>query len=149
MKNIFDELGRPTLLEFRGMSVKFSSRRPLALILKDGGEDVELPLRRAPDGAMVGEYGAIAYDIKFSWSEECFGIRVSVTNMEKSTFSPELLCLRLGIDTYMVKYPQWNDCFFPTLLRCEKTHFYGYLMSPRGDMLGVGCREPVAAYHLE
>ena len=148
MRNHFDELGRPTLLKFREMSVNFSSNRPLVLLIRDGGDDIELPLQKINDG-LVGQYGGISYGITFSQAEDCFGIRVSVTNRGENSFSPEALALRLGIDTYMVQYPQWNECFFPTLLRCEKTHFYGYFMSPLGDMLGVGCKEPIAAYHLE
>lgn len=57
--------------------------------------------------------------------------------------------LRLGIDTSMEKYPDWNDRYFPTLLRCEKTHFWGYFMSPKGKIIAIGSPQPIASWHLD
>lgn len=47
----------------------------------------------------------------------------------------DCLGFRLGIDSYMDSYPQWNRKFFPTALRCEKSVFWSYFISPEGKML--------------
>lgn len=56
--------------------------------------------------------------------------------------------LRLGIDTEMKSYPQWDSIFFPTLLRCELDRFWGYLMRPTGEILALSCDAPVSAWRL-
>lgn len=44
----------------------------------------------------------------------------------------DCLEFRLEIDSYMDSYPRWNRKFFPTALRCEKSGFWSYFMSPEG-----------------
>lgn len=63
-------------------------------------------------------------------------------------FQPEKAGLKLGIDTYMDKYPAWFGKYFPTLMRSEKTHFYGYLQTPAGKMLGIVSPQPVASWSV-
>ena len=50
------------------------------------------------------------------------------------------------MDTEMVKFPDWSERFFPTLLRCEKTHFWGYFMRPDGVILAVASPDPVVSW---
>ncbi|MCC8173074.1 MAG: hypothetical protein LIO65_01385, partial [Odoribacter sp.] len=52
------------------------------------------------------------------------------------------------LNTEMTHYPQWHDIFFPTLLRCEKTHFWGYFMTPKGRILSIASPDPIASYTL-
>ncbi|MBQ9082534.1 MAG: hypothetical protein IJY28_03430 [Clostridia bacterium] len=47
------------------------------------------------------------------------------------------LGLRLGIDCCMTDYPEWNEKFFPTAMRCEKQGFWGCFMTPMGERLGI------------
>ena len=54
----------------------------------------------------------------------------------------------VGINCEMLSYPTWNDRYFPTLLRCEKTHFWGYFMTPCGRILTIGSPDPVASYMM-
>lgn len=61
----------------------------------------------------------------------------------------EKLFLRSGIDCYMDRYPQWNDVFFPTFLRCEPTHFTGYLMTPNQSVLALAAPCRIEAWSLE
>jgi hypothetical protein len=75
-------------------------------------------------------------------------VRAGLKNEGQQAYQPKEARLVLGIDCAMLKYPDWNENYFPTLLRCEKTHFWGYFMTPRGKILTVGCKEPVASYHL-
>ena len=45
--------------------------------------------------------------------------------------------IRLGIDTYMDTYPDWDNKYFPTALRCEKNGFWSCFMSPLGEIVSV------------
>ena len=62
---------------------------------------------------------------------------VTIKNCRHTPFQPVKAGIELGIDTYMDRYPEWNDKFFPTLMMCEPHHFYGYLQSPSGRMKAV------------
>ena len=49
----------------------------------------------------------------------------------------------------MSSYPDWNEQFFPTLLRCEKTHFYGYFSTPSGRVFALSSSDKIASWsHL-
>lgn len=76
-------------------------------------------------------------------------IRVRMVNRSSQTFRPDRVSLSLGIDCYMERYPDWNRQVFPTLLRCEKTHFWGYFRSPLGAILGIACPDPIPSWALE
>lgn len=76
-------------------------------------------------------------------------IRVSLTNRSPVPFQPRKAGLRLGIDTYMDRFPDWFGKYFPTLMRNEKTHFYGYMQTPGGHMLGIVSEQPVASWSVD
>lgn len=76
-------------------------------------------------------------------------VTVRIRNDRHTPFQPVRAGVKLGIDTYMDRYPQWNDKFFPTLMMCEPRHFYGYLQSPSGKMKGVFCSSGVASWSLD
>ncbi len=76
-------------------------------------------------------------------------IRAKITNNTAAPFAPERLGIYLGVDCFMDNFPAWNDKLFPTMLRFEKTHFYGYFMSPLGRILGVASDMPFASYALD
>lgn len=76
-------------------------------------------------------------------------LEVTLVNVGHVPFQPEKAGLRLGVDTYMDKYPDWFGKYFPTLMRCEKTHFYGYLQTPAGHLLGIVSPQPVASWSVE
>ena len=76
-------------------------------------------------------------------------LEVTLINQGHVPFQPEKAGLRLGIDTYMDKYPDWFGKYFPTLMRCEKTHFFGYLQTPAGHTLGIVSPQPVASWSVE
>ena len=56
--------------------------------------------------------------------------------------------LQTGVDSRMEEYPQWHKPFFPTLLRCEKTHLWGYYMNTAGNALAIATSGPVASYDI-
>ena len=56
--------------------------------------------------------------------------------------------LSLGIDNDMNDPKAYFGSFFPTLLRSEKTHFWGYFQSPNGNFLSISSPDPVASWKL-
>ena len=73
-------------------------------------------------------------------------LKVTLENKGNVPFQPTKAGLKLGIDTYMDKYPDWFGKYFPTLMRNEKTHFYGYLQTPAGHALGIVSPQPCLLY---
>lgn len=59
------------------------------------------------------------------------------------------ISVRLGIDNEMKDPETYYTKFFPTLLRCEKTHFWGYFQNPNGQILTIVSPDPVASRSLE
>lgn len=76
-------------------------------------------------------------------------IQVTMCNESLTTFQPQKAGLKLGVDTYMEKYPQWFGKYFPTLMRCEKTHFYGYMQTPGKHTLALVCQQPIASWSVD
>ena len=54
-------------------------------------------------------------------------VHVVMRNLRHTPFQPVKAGIRLGVDTYMDRYPEWNDKYFPTMMVCEPTHCYGYM----------------------
>ena len=130
------------------VAVPFHENMGPALYYKENGKKKLLSLRQ-----VNGIYIAISHGVQFSLEhiikEDCLTLRVDIYNNSDKAFMPEAIGLCLGIDSYMVEYPQWNNRFFPTYMRCEKTHFIGYFMSPQQKAVAVVCKQPVAAWELE
>ena len=79
-------------------------------------------------------------------TQEQFIYDVSIKNKTDADITPDAVVLRLGIDSYMNTFPEWGEKLFPTTLRCEKTHLWGYFSSPNGNIVGIGCPSPVASW---
>lgn len=76
-------------------------------------------------------------------------VEVTLTNKCVVPFQPQKAGLKLGIDTYMDRYPEWFHKYFPTLMRCEKTHFYGYMQTPEEHTLAIVSEQPVASWSVD
>lgn len=76
-------------------------------------------------------------------------MEITLENKGNVPFQPIKAGLKLGIDTYMDKYPDWFGKYFPTLMVNEKTHFYGYLQTPSGHTLGIVSPQPVASWSVD
>lgn len=108
-----------------------------------------LPIsRKEKEGWNFGKNDSLSYAVKYGVEEGKLKIDVSCKNVLTEELKDIQLSLRLGIDTEMARYPHWHDVFFPTLMRCEKTHFWGYLMTPLGRILTVSSPNAIASYHL-
>lgn len=94
------------------------------------------------------EIDGIYFGISYRVDANKIGVIVEAKNTSNKTIKNVDLALRFGLSTEMVKYPEWRKDFFPTLLRAEKTHFWGYLMSPNARIITVSSPDPIASYKL-
>lgn len=74
---------------------------------------------------------------------------VTLTNRGNTIIQPEKAGIKLGVDTYMDRYPEWFDKYFPTLMRNERDHFWGYLQNPRGKVLALVSSQPIASWSVD
>ncbi len=90
----------------------------------------------------------IKYQICYKSGGDHLRVECSISNCGKESFSPHRIRLHLGVDAEMHGYPEWNDKFFPTLVRCEKDYAWGYFMSPEQHIFAFSTENPVASYGL-
>ena len=110
-------------------------------------EKIKLLLSDAYPPLLYAEGGeGLSLKLETELSEGRFVYNVSIKNKTEIDITPDAVVLRLGVDTYMDTYPQWGEKLFPTTLRCEKTHLWGYFSSPEGNVVGIGCDSPVASW---
>jgi hypothetical protein len=114
-----------------------------------GIRSIPLTLSNADGALYTGTDGDLLFSMRYQVRDGQLIANTEIRNTGTETWTPTRAGLLIGLDTYMASFPSWNDLYFPTLLRCEKTHFWGYAMTPRGRILGVAAREPVASWHLE
>ncbi len=101
-------------------------------------------LRHSFTGAVDG----IQHSIKYAVQGNRLEVVAKLRNDGPSDYRPKAARLVLGINCEMSSYPSWDYRYFPSLLRCEKTHFWGYFMTPRGRLMAVGSPDPVASYSM-
>jgi len=97
----------------------------------------------------TGKQADLYFEIEYLKSSDVPCFRVLVQNQGATTVRTQKMGLRSGIDTYMDNYPEWFSKYFPTLMRCEKTHFWGYFQSPSQRIIGIVCNQPVASWSNE
>lgn len=90
----------------------------------------------------------ILYRIQYELTPTAVMIITSVHNKSLANFSPQALSFRLGIDNYQDSFPKWNKILFPTLLRAEKTHFWGYFLSPNRKILSIASPNEIPSYTM-
>lgn len=114
-----------------------------------------IPVKMEPDAeylhAYCGEKDGMCYRIRYSILEDgILNIHASVENKMESDKCFDAASLVLGINTYMeAAYESYKNLFFPTLLRCEKTHLWGYFQSPSNQVLAIAVDAPVSSYRLD
>jgi hypothetical protein len=100
------------------------------------------------NGKYTGTAGALEYGLEYGTEGDRFVINVRCRNRGKRELTGIQFSLLTGVNTVMDGWPAWRSTYFPTLLRCEREHFWGYLMSPNGSILTVASPDPVASWHL-
>lgn len=94
----------------------------------------------------IGWHEDVKFDLKYINYHDTLAFEIEVTNNSHNTFEPTACRFTTGIDCIMDKYPEWNDKFFPTLSRCELTHFWSYLMSPNGNVISFSSPDRIASW---
>ncbi|MRJ10581.1 hypothetical protein EDL98_05725 [Ornithobacterium rhinotracheale] len=150
-KSIFWQLnkdGAVQNLQFGQDSILFRQgefRGPMWYV-NEGENDILIHNQTTQKNQTKAQYKNIDLALFFSQDQNRFCITAQVTNHGTYSFSPEKLGLRLGIDTYMEKFPDWEQKFFPTLLRCEKNYFWGYFLSPKNKLLSIVSPNAIASW---
>lgn len=104
--------------------------------------------QRTDDG-LFSETDEIKAELHFEKTDNEFFYDVLLSNISDADYMPESFLLDMGIDTYIEGYPEWNEKLFPSFIRCEQTHAYGYFMGPLGNVLAFCSEQPVASYSLD
>lgn len=114
-------------------------------------EDKNTVAQWIPDGrySYRSEIEGIECKLTYFSHKDVPSMRVKLTNLSHVPFQPQKAGLKMGIDTYMDKYPDWFGKYFPTLMRNEKTHFYGYLQNPNQHTLGIVSEQPIASWSVD
>lgn len=97
-------------------------------------------------GLYEGKQGDVSYSLQYRVSAGRLEIEAALENHSATVFNPISASVRLGIDTEQLTYPQWRRTPYPTFLRCEPTHAWGYAMTPNGEILGIACPDVAASW---
>ena len=91
------------------------------------------------------------YGIDFSVLEEEFeGVLKISISVSATEFVPlKRLGFRLGVDCYMESYPEWNEKYFPTALRCENNGFWSCFVTPERKLLSVCSPSKIVSWKNE
>ena len=111
----------------------------------------DIVARWHPDGRLAyqAEIDGIGCELQYTSWRNLPAMRITMRNRSHTPFQPVKAGVKMGIDTYMEKYPEWNRKFFPTLMRNERTHFYGYMQTPGGSVLGIVSPDAVASWSVD
>jgi hypothetical protein len=94
-----------------------------------------------------GENQYLNVTVEYSFENNAFAVRTTIKNKSGNPIPVDDIMLRLGINTEMDLFPHWNKIYFPTMMRCEKDFFWGYLMNPEGSVLTIVSPDPVASWN--
>ncbi|AZA83749.1 hypothetical protein C1637_14085 [Chryseobacterium lactis] len=108
----------------------------------------KIKLSATKDNLFTGQAKDVKFSLQYITTSNRLGIEITAISTSPVSLHNVNLSLVLGINTELKKYPDWRDQFFPTLMRAEKTHFWGYLMTPNGRIVTVASPDPIASYTL-
>lgn len=127
-----------------GFKIPFDER--YGFYVEKNGEKIDVLLEKNGDvyeGTSDKLFFALGYEI----CDDYLKMNVRVENRGESDFCDEI-GFHTGVDSYLESYPQWHEPFFPTMLRCEKTHLWGYYMNTAENALAVATDAPVSSYDI-
>lgn len=96
-----------------------------------------------------GDYHADGFRLSVSEEQLPDALKISISVSAEEPVSVKRFGFRLGIDCYMDTYPQWNEKYFPTALRCEKQAFWSCFQSPLGKRIAVCAPEGIVSWKNE
>ena len=114
------------------------------------GERHPVKMIRAPERKdyFVGAHDDVRFGLSYGVSGKTLVITATLENKGTEDFQPMTAGVNLGLDSYQERYPDWHEKLVPNVMRCERTHHWGFAMSPGGQILGWICPEPVASYSI-
>lgn len=144
------ETGQIRSLNLEGQPVDMFRGALGGPVLLLNGKPLPLNLQKSAGKNLIfgGEQDGLALNLSCALEKGALAITVTAKNNGASPLSPGDLDLQLGIDTCMESYPSWNKKHFPTFLRNEQTHFWGYAMSPEGSVIGLFSPDMIPAWRL-
>ncbi len=90
------------------------------------------------------------YSLEYADVDGKLTIIATIKNNSNTTFTVNKgATLTIGIDSEMKNPETYFNNFFPTLLRCESTHFWGYFQNPNGQIITIASPNPVASRQIE
>jgi len=89
------------------------------------------------------------YSLEYKVVDNKLTLVASLKNESSKPFAANTsTAIRLGINHEMKDPDAYFDKFFPTLLRCEKTHFWGYFQNPNGQILTISSPNAIASRQI-
>lgn len=95
----------------------------------------------------TASYKGLKAKLELEVKDDSIIYNIKITSETDISLNRMGLCL--GIDSYMSTFPEWDNKYFPTALRCEKDGFWGCFMSPTGEMLGIASPSNIVSYKIE
>lgn len=145
MKATFFENGNLATVVGENFTVPFLGDKQVFFV-KANDEIHEIELSASEDG-YFGAYEDLHFFKAYDLCED--HVRISIRIENRGADFAGSIGYRMGLDSYMEKYPDWHEKFFPSLLRCEKTHLWGYYMNTAENTLAVASAAPIASYDIE
>lgn len=108
-------------------------------------ESDSMSLKRISGSA--ASYKGLKAELELEVTGDSIIYNIKITSETDISLNRMGLCL--GIDSYMSTFPEWDNKYFPTALRCEKDGFWGCFMSPTGEMLGIASPSDIVSYKIE
>lgn len=140
MKVDFGMQGSILSIETENFKVPFTKKYGFFV----GDDDIAL---KGNDNVYTGDYKNIAFLLRYDVKETHLEINIEIKNNGTEVITEDI-GFHMGIDSYMESYPQWHKPFFPTLLRCEKTHMWGYYMNTEENALALATAAGVSSYDI-
>ncbi len=103
-------------------------------------------LKQMAPGRYEGMKDGIKYSLQYQSAGDALELVAGLENKSGKVWMPERARLLVGIDTCMVKFPDWDAIYFPALQRAERTHFWSYYMTPQGKIVTLSSPDPIASW---
>lgn len=147
---IFSENGSVKQFSANGNNIEFRNDSVYAgpsIYLSDKRIGLENSKSAGDTLIFRGENSILRIKLGYWLENNSLAIHVDVKNISRQDLPVKSLTLRLGINTEMDAYPHWHTVYFPTMMRCEKDFFWGYLMNPDGGIISVASPDPIASWY--
>ncbi len=146
----FSQTGTITSFRSNGETIEFRKDNKFegpAIVFANNAIKLKNTLNSKGNLIFSGETSEIGVALSYSLEIKAFAIRATIKNKTADDIPIDTLMLRLGINTEMDTYPHWNQVYFPTMMRCERNFFWGYLMNPEGNILTIVSPDPIASWN--